>query len=522
MLGEAHLIALDGAAVGDLANSHPPGPLATPTTALAGGALGPDQLRPLLAIVLDALARGAADRDGPIPGASHSSLETAVRKAAGHEFLPEVGIGAAAALTELTRMFAAGAADPADPRCAGHLHCPPLAVAVAADLAAAALNPSMDSWDQAPSGTALEPEVVATLAQLVGYQADAAGAVTSGGTESNLMGLLLARDFAARAGRGRRTSQQGLAPDEAGRLRVLCSTATHFSVARSAGLLGLGEDAVIAVRTNADHTIDIPALRHELAALHECGETPVAVVATAGTTDVGAIDPLAEIADIAAESGTWLHVDAAYGGGALFSRRLVPLLTGLERAHSVALDLHKFGWQPVPAGIFLARSAELFAPLERSVAYLNAEDDEQAGYPSRLRRSLRTTRRPDVFKIAVTLRALGRTGMEALVDRCHDLARHGAARVAAHPRLELFAEPVLSTVMFRYRPTGWRRDQDLINAELRRVLLAEGRAVIGRTEYEGAVWLKLTLLNPHATERDLDALLEAVVTAGDKAGEEAR
>lgn len=517
MPGEANLIAQNGALVRDHLQ-----PLLEPSNALAGGALGPAELRPLVTTVLDALARGAADRDGPVPGASPSSVAAAVRKAAGHEFLPEVGVGAHAALSELTRVFAAGAADPADPRCAAHLHCPPLAVAVAADLAAAALNPSLDSWDQAPSGTALEPEVVATLANLVGFAPDAAGTVTSGGTESNLMGLLLARDLAARAGRGREISRHGVAPDDAGRLRVLCSGAAHFSVARSAGLLGLGEDAVIAVDTRADHTMDVPALRRELVALRERSETAVAVLATAGTTDLGAIDPLAEIADVTAEFGTWLHVDAAYGGGALFSRRLSPLLTGLQRADSVALDLHKLGWQPVPAGIFLARSAELFAPLERSVAYLNAEDDEQAGYPSLLGRSLRTTRRPDVFKIAVTLRALGRTGLETLIDRCHDLARHGAAQVAAHPRLELFAEPVLSTVMFRYQPTAPQRDQDLINAELRRVLLAEGRAVVGRTEHEGAIWLKLTLLNPHATEHDVDALLEAVVLAGDKEGEEAR
>ncbi|MGH4013059.1 MAG: pyridoxal phosphate-dependent decarboxylase family protein [Pseudonocardiaceae bacterium] len=520
MPGEAYLIALRSVG-GDLARDHLPSPLCTPASALAGGALGPAELRPLLATVLDALARGAADRDGPVPDASHSSLTAAARKAADDEFLPEVGVGAQAALSELTRMFAAGAADPADPRCAGHLHCPPLAVAVAADLAAAALNPSMDSWDQAPSGTALEPEVVATLAELVGYSPAAGGTVTSGGTESNLMGLLLARDFTARARRGRETSRQGLAPEEVGRLRVLCSTTAHFSVARSAGLLGLGEDAVIAVGTGADHTMDVAALRRELAALRERGESAVAVLATAGTTDVGAIDPLVEIADVAAEFGTWLHVDAAYGGGALFSRRLAPLLAGLARADSVALDLHKFGWQPVPAGIFLTRSAELFAPLERSVAYLNAEDDEQAGYPSLLSRSLRTTRRPDVFKIAVTLRALGRTGLESLIDRCHDLAHYGAAQVGSHPRLELFAEPVLSTVMFRYRPTA-RPDQDQINANLRRVLLAEGRAVVGRTEFDGAVWLKLTLLNPHATERDVDTLLEAVVTAGDNESEKAR
>lgn len=524
MRGEASLTRSRSTGDGDLAQHLPASSLLAPASALAGGLLGPAELRPLLATVLDGLTRGAADRDGPVPAASHTSLLAAARKAAGGEYLPEAGVGADRALGDLTRVFTAGAADPADPRCAAHLHCPPLAVAVAADLVAAALNPSLDSWDQAPSGTALEPEVLATLAELVGYSPAAAGTVTSGGTESNLMGLLLARDFATRTGcdptRSPDTSQRGLAPEEAGRLRVVCSTATHFSVARSAGLLGLGEDAVITVGTDACHRMDVGALGRELAAVRARGETAVAVVATAGTTDLGAIDPVDRIADVAAESGTWLHVDAAYGGGALFSRRLAPLLAGLHRADSVALDLHKFGWQPVPAGVFLTRSAGLFAPLRRSVVYLNAEDDEEAGYPSLLSRSLHTTRRADIFKIAVTLRALGRAGLAAMVDRCHDLAHHGAASVAGHPRLELFTEPVLSTVVFRYLPRNGA-NQDQINADLRRVLLAEGRAVVGRTEFDGAVWLKLTLLNPHATERDVDALLGAVVAAGDMESEEA-
>lgn len=488
----------------------------SPASSLAGGADGPAGLRPLLDEVLHGLAHGAADRDGPLPGASHGGVVTAIRAACGQDFLPDDGVGAPVALRELTRAFAAGAADPADPRCAAHLHCPPLAVAVAADLAAAALNPSLDSWDQAPAGTALEPEVIAALADLVGYPSSAGGVITSGGTESNLMGMLLARDHTVRSERGADAARTGLAAADAGRLKVLCSDAAHFSVARGAGLLGIGEDNVVGVPVGADHRMDVAALRRELAALHAAGELPVAIVATAGTTDVGAVDPLPEIADAAAEYGAWLHVDAAYGGGVLFSRRLAPLLAGISRAHSVALDLHKLGWQPVPAGVFLAREAELFAPLERGVAYLNADDDQQAGYPSLLNRSLRTTRRPDVFKIAVTLRALGRRGLGELVEACHELARHAARRVATHPRLHLFADPVLSTVVFRYRPVSHRSDPGRVNAALRRVLLAEGRAVIGRTEAGGTVHLKLTLLNPHATTADVDSLLDAVVAAGDK------
>lgn len=469
-------------------------------------------MRPLLGVALDALGRGATDRAGATPGGSER-VAAELAAAYADELLPEHGAGPTRALGAMARAFAAGAADPADPRCAAHLHCPPLALAAAADLVTSALNPSLDSWDQGPSGVALEPEVVRVLSGLVGYEPDsAAGTITSGGTESNLTALLLARDHTLRAACEADVAREGL--PEGARPRLLCSEVAHFSVTRTAGYLGLGEDAVIPVAAGAAHRMDPDILDAKLASCRAGGETPVAVVATAGTTDVGAVDPLADIAEVAGRHGVWLHVDASYGGGVLFSTRLAGLLDGIRHADSVALDLHKLGWQPVAAGVLLTRDQEAFAPLARQVAYLNPDDDEEAGYPSLLGRSLRTTRRPDAFKIAVTLRAYGRSGLGALVDRCHDLAREAARRIAAHPRLELYAEPVLTTVVFRYVPRAGAPDR--VNATLRRVLLAEGRAVVGRTEAGGAVRLKLTLLNPSATDTDVERLLADVVAAGDK------
>lgn len=470
----------------------------TSSTGLAGGTSGPDHLRPMLARALDALAKGAIDRDGPLPAGGPGAVSDLVHGVG--ELLPDDGVGGLQALGELVQTFSSGAVDPADPACAGHLHAPPLAMAVAADLVASTLNSSVDSWDQAPSGTELEAGVLSALVGLVGYGPDAAGSITSGGTESNLTALLLAREHAAR-----------------GRRRIFCSSEAHFSVARAAGVLGLGEDAVVTVPVDARHRMDPAQLRRLLNDALHSGEIPVAVVATAGTTDFGVVDPLPEIADITAERSVWLHVDAAYGGGALFSERLAPLMRGLERADSVALDLHKLGWQPVAAGVLLVGSPEVFGLLERRVSYLNAADDEQAGYRGLLGRSLRTTRRSDALKMAVTLRGLGRRGLGELVDRCHALARHAAARISESARLQLLGEPELTTVVFRYRPE--RGDADAVNAALRRALLDAGRAVVGRTEVDGMVALKLTLLNPHAREADVDALIDSVVAAGETAGE---
>jgi L-2,4-diaminobutyrate decarboxylase len=169
----------------------------------------------------------------------------------------------------------------------------------------------------------------------------------------------------------------------------------------------------------------------------------------------------------------------------------------------VALDLHKLGWQPIAAGVFLARDPAGLDPLAQRAAYLNPADDEEAGYPSLLGNSIRTTRRFDAFKVLVTLRTLGRSGLGALVDACHDLAVHAATRLEASPAWELAAPPVLTSVVFRVRGAD--------NAAIRRRLLESGRAVVGRTDLHGEVWLKLTLLNPDATPADVDALLALIL-----------
>ncbi|MEW2632257.1 pyridoxal-dependent decarboxylase [Streptomyces sp. NPDC048389] len=449
------------------------------TPPLAGGITGPDALRPLLALVLDALGEGAVARGGPVPAGGPGAVAARVRHAAG-DVLPEHGDGAVHALRTLVRAVAHGAADPADPLCAAHLHTPPLALAVAADLAASALNPSMDSWDQAPAASELEAQVTRVLAHEVYPRGAAPDAlVTTGGTESNQLALLLARE-------------------RHGPFRTVCGNTAHHSVRRAAWLLGLPEPVITDVHDQA-------ALDATLAGLTAHADSPLLVVATAGTTDTGRIDPLPAIADTVGRYRAELHIDASYGGPLLFSADRRHLLTGLDRADSVTLDLHKLGWQPVAAGLLAVPDTARLAPLEHTAEYLNADDDTDAGLPDLLGRSLRTTRRPDILKIAVTLRALGRTGLGALVDRTCAAAHDLADLVEKHPRLELYERPPLSTVLFR--PTGATDDE---TAEIRRSLLTQGRAVLGRAHADGRLWLKATLLNPHTTPEVLETLTRLV------------
>ncbi|GHJ98255.1 pyridoxal phosphate-dependent decarboxylase family protein [Streptomyces sp. NPDC003753] len=452
---------------------------------LASGPDGPSALRPLLATVLDALHEGARARGGPLPAGGPTAVAARVRDAVG-DVLPDKGDPDA--VRALVRALAEGAADPADPLCAAHLHCPPLAVATAADLAASSLNPSLDSWDQAPAASELETLVTRALAQEVyadtgAPEAETATAlVTTGGTEANQLALLLAREAH-------------------GTVRLVCGANAHHSLTRAAWLLALPQPVVLPTPRG---TLD-PAALH--AALTDLAgpRGPVLVAATAGTTDAGLIDPLPALADLCATHGARLHIDAAYGGGLLFSDRHRALLTGLERAHTVTLDLHKLGWQPVAAGLLAVRDPHDLHTLHHRADYLNADDDTDAGLPDLLGRSLRTTRRPDILKIAVTLKTLGRTGLGTLVDEVCALAHEFADLLAAHPAFELHAPPTISTVLFR--PTG--ASDDTV-AAVRRTLLNDGRAVLGRARLDGRLWLKATLLNPHTRPGDLAALLNLV------------
>ncbi|MFF1743401.1 pyridoxal phosphate-dependent decarboxylase family protein [Streptomyces mirabilis] len=446
------------------------------TPPLASGPEGPGALRPLLDTVLDALREGGEARGGPLPAGGPESVARRVRDAVG-DVLPEQGTEDA--LRVVVRALAEGAADPADPLCAAHLHCPPLAVATAADLAASALNPSMDSWDQAPAASELEALVTRALAQEISA-GDAL--VTTGGTESNQLALLLARE--AHAG-----------------VRLIHGANAHHSLPRAAWLLGLPDPVVVPAPAG---TMDLAALDEAFTELQGLRGS-LLVAATAGTTDAGLIDPLPDIADLCEAHGTRLHIDAAYGGALLFSDHHRGKLDGLDRANTVTLDLHKLGWQPVAAGLLVVKDPHDLDALSHRADYLNADDDTEAGLPDLLGRSLRTSRRPDILKVAVTLKTLGRAGLGALVNQVCARAVELADLVEAHPGFELYDPPTLSTVLFRPAEAS-----DEAVAAVRRTLLHEGRAVLGRALLDDRLWLKATLLNPHTRPGDLAALLKLV------------
>lgn len=447
---------------------------------------------------------------GPLPAGEPAAVLAETHDRLGPP-LPPQGLGTEETLDRLTGLATDFGLDLSHPFAAAHLQPPVLDVAVQADALASATNASLDTYDSGPATLAVERWVLITLSALAGLPRGSTGVMTPGGSMSNLLGLMLARDTAAaRDGLDIRTHGVGALV----RPVVLCSEAAHFSVHRACAALGLGEEAVVPVPTDAEQRM----LPDRLAAeLDRDDRTPIAVVATAGTTDHGAFDPLGDVAALCRSAGVWLHVDAAYGFGAAFSGRLRHLLAGVEQADSVTLDLHKLGWVPAAASVLLVTDPHAFRSTERTVDYLMAEDDVEHGLAGLLGRTLQTTRRPDCLKVAAVLQAHGTEGLGRMVDHCHDLARAAERAVAADRRLELVSGARLTTVLFRsIAPAGV--DPDRLQSEVRRELLTTGAALVGRTraciDGEHRTVLKLTLLNPAADPTDIAALVDLVAETG--------
>ncbi|OYV65867.1 MAG: hypothetical protein B7X07_01455 [Actinobacteria bacterium 21-64-8] len=418
------------------------------------------------------------------------------------EICPFEGVALDEVVAELGEVVWANGVVPSDPACVAHLHPPTLLPAVVSELAIAATNQSMDSWDQAPVATEVELRLMAWLAELVGFPTGASGVMTSGGTASNGLALTLARSWAAKQ-LGVDVLQSGL-PAEATRWRILCSDQAHFSIQRAAAQLGLGRDAVVSVATDASGALDVAALDVAMGELERQELTTIAIVATAGTTDLGAIDPLATVAERARRVGAWFHVDAAVAGAFLLSPRLAPRLTGAELADSVTIDFHKLWWQPFNASALVVSDVERFDLLRVRSNYLD-RGDELEGVVNLVGRSLDTSRRFDAAKVVASLRTLGRRTFAEMLEYLVDLATYAGERVARNPRLELVATPSAVTCVFYARDAS---DDEVREVQLR--LLARGEAVLGRTVIEHRAALKFTLMNPLMTSSDVERLIELV------------
>jgi aromatic-L-amino-acid/L-tryptophan decarboxylase len=407
------------------------------------------------------------------------------------------------------------------PRFFGYVASPATPAGAFADLIASVLNSNVTSWRSGPAATEIERTVVRWLGSLIGYDEHAHGLLTSGGSMANMTALLIAH----RAQAGSETSRNGLWRSDAA-MTIYASEQVHMSIPKAADILGFGRDQVRLVGCDDQLRLDVPVLRERIAADLHAGMKPFCVVASAGTTNTGALDPLSEIADVAREFALWFHVDGAYGAPAALDESKRSLFAGLERADSVSLDPHKWLYVPLDSGCLLFRDE---APAR------TAFGDEDADYIKVLEENAdesfafwnygpELSRRFRALKIWLTLRYYGVDKIAAAITEDNALAAYLAELVEQADDFELLAKPQLSICCFRYVPLklrlrspGTEPDSEAIEHELNKVnekimyaIQHGGRAYLSSATIHGKFALRTCITNFRTTRADIEQTLEII------------
>lgn len=398
------------------------------------------------------------------------------------------------------------------PRFFAWVNSPPHALGVFAEALAAAMNPSVAGGNHA--AVHIEHQVVRWFADLAGLGDGGTGLLVSGGSMATLTAFAVARHrAAARAGIDvRADGMQG------GRVRFVLYLGTegHGSARKAAELLGIGSANIRTVASDARHRMRPDLLRDLIERDLADGLVPIAVMASAGTVNTGAVDPLDAIADICAEHDTWLHVDGSYGGPAvLLLDQFRQDKAALARVDSLALDPHKWLYAPVDAGLVLIRDRQAARDAFSLIpSYLRIDDDPTGvGGPVWFSEyGFDQTRPFRALKVWLMLKHLGIAGYRDLIAGDIAVAERLAAGVTAAPDLELLAHG-LSVVCFRCRPAGWTGDAPSLDALNRQVLTAVqlgGRAFLAGTNVDGVFALRACVVNPGSGPADADAVLAEV------------
>jgi glutamate/tyrosine decarboxylase-like PLP-dependent enzyme len=398
------------------------------------------------------------------------------------------------------------------PRFFGWVNSPPAPLGVIADLLAAAMNPSCAGGDHA--AIYVERAAVRWLMELVGFPtAGSMGLLVSGASVASIVSLAAARHRVA-AEHGwdiRAEGMQGARP----RLRLYVSDEGHTCLRKAAELLGLGASAIRTIPVDDEFRMNVRALAEAVAADRRAGDLPFCVEASAGTVGTGAVDPLAEIADLCERERLWLHVDGAYGALGVLAPAQAARYAGMERADSLALDPHKWLSVPAECGCVLVRDGALLRDTFSLVPpYLRTEEGKGfGGLPWFSEYGVQQTRGFRALKLWMVLQHLGRRGVVALVERHLALARRLASLVDAAPDLERVAPVELSIVAFRAAPPDLRGDDARLDALNKRVMervQSEGAAFITNTSVRGRFALRACVLHYATTDEDVTALVDIV------------
>jgi len=394
----------------------------------------------------------------------------------------------------------------AHPGFMGWVHGGGTPVGMLAEMLAAGLNANLGGRDQMP--VEVERQVVQWVRELFGFPATASGLFVTGTSMANLIGVLVARTAALGVG----VRQQGIAAADQ-RLCAYTSAGAHGCIAQAMDLSGLGIDTLRIIPVNERYEMDIAALERRIAADRDDGCTPFFIAGTAGTVDVGAIDDLSALADIAQKEHAWFHIDGAYGALGMLAPDIAPRLAGIERADSIAFDFHKWGQVPYDAGFILVRDGALhYDTFASPAAYLRRESCGLAGgspwpcdFGPDLSRGFRA------LKTWFTIKAYGAEKLGQAISGTCALARYMQARIAQTPVLELLAPVSLNIVCFGYRCA----EADQVNAQIAVDLQESGIAAPSTTTVNGRLAIRAAIINHRTTASDIDALLKATIAFGE-------
>ena len=424
------------------------------------------------------------------------------------EPLPEKGIAIEDILARFRNDIAPNAMGIASPRYFGQFNPTPLPIGVWADALASMLNQNGGAWRNGPTSAMIEARVIRWLCDLLNYGPQSLGTLASGGSEANLIALKCARDSIAASikDRGVRTAP--------GDLVIYASEQCHFSIDRSADILGLGRESVRKIPTDDRFHISIDALKETITKDREAGLIPCCIVGVAGTTSTGVIDPLESLAQIARENQCWYHVDAAYGGALAFSQKHKEKLHGIELADSITFDPHKWMFVPFSSGATLVRDGGrvLRDAFDMSPEYLSEDRGGVDVEFDFFRYGQMGTRRFNSLKLWMAIKFMGRAGYAKIVEHQIGLTEYLAKQLDGLKDFKRAGEVETAVCCFRYLPhpdlTG--EDVDRLQQRLQQIIERSGEAWLTTTVLKGRRAMRVNINSFLTEQRHIDDLIDLI------------
>ena len=385
-------------------------------------------------------------------------------------------------------------------------------MSIIAEMIATTINQNVGKWHLAPVMTEMEQQVAKWAADFIGYDPETAGVMVSGGSAANLTALTVARNVFFEKENIRDKGLFGLQP-----FTIYCSDETHNCVDKSADILGLGTHHLKKIATHDDFTIDLNKLEQCIKEDIKKGIKPFCLIGNAGTVNTGAIDDLTALGEIARRYGMWYHIDGAYGGLAASLQRKRPMYAGIESADSIALDFHKWLYQPFEAGCTLIRDWSSFRKGYYKKASYLATDMEEAGRIDFNEHQFQLSRNAKALKVWMSFKAYGAHNFRKMIDKDISLTEYLAASVNESDDFELITEALLGITCFRY--IGKQSDSthiDKLNKEIIPALENDGRVFITGTTLQNRPVIRACLINHRLQEQHLDHLISVIREVGEK------